>query len=188
MKAPILLFLFFSMIIGGCKDEPKQKTGENSSVRDTLPEFASDTAMRRLQPTEEEKSAKPIRADILTGVFIRNNSESSSCECNCVDVNFEQATQLCLDKKSGLSIMAKYKRMPEGTVGIYFDAPKSENGIADKSIPWEDFDKNTPIAKITYSRDNAFDLNWIGFNIEGELATDYAIYGKKNLEGSYRKL
>lgn len=188
MKTPIFLFFVFSLIFSGCKDEPKQKTDENSSISDSLSDTTPDTLSPTFDPSEKQKSGKPNKADILTGIFIRSNSESGSCECNCVEVNFTQTTELCLDKKTGLSIMAKYRRMPEGTLGIYFDTPKKEEGIADKKIPWDDFDKNTPIAIITYSTDNTFDLDWVGFNIEGELATDYAIYGKKNLEGSYRKL
>jgi len=30
-------------------------------------------------------------------------------------------------------------------------------------------------------------LDWKGFYIDGELAVDYAIYGKKTLEGTYKK-
>jgi hypothetical protein len=30
-------------------------------------------------------------------------------------------------------------------------------------------------------------LDWKGFSIDGELAVDYAIFGKKTLEGTYKK-
>jgi zinc D-Ala-D-Ala carboxypeptidase len=31
------------------------------------------------------------------------------------------------------------------------------------------------------------ELDWLGFTINGDLAMDYAIFGKKTLEGQYKK-
>jgi hypothetical protein len=187
MKTPILFILAFSIAFLGCKDDPKHEADRNIIKTDTMSDD-SDSIAGNYGDSDENVTEKPTKPDILTGVFIRSDNESGTCECNCVDVNFMQPTELCLDKKSGLSIMAKFKRMPDGSLSIYYQQPKHEGGVINKKIPWDKFDKTKPIAVISYSENNAFDLDWIGFTMDGELAIDYAIYGKKNLEGNYRKL
>jgi len=183
MKMPTIIFIVSSFIFLGCKEDQKQNADGNLIEKDTASESGSDTLVRNF---EEENISKPTKPDILTGVFIRTNAENNNCECNCVTVDFQKPTELCLDKKSGLSIMAKFRRMPDGSLSIYYEQAKNQEGVTNKKIPWDKFDKNAAIATISYTSNDAFDLDWIGFTVDGELAVDYAIYGKKNLEGNYR--
>lgn len=183
MKVRIIVFIAVSCMLMACKEDRRQNVDENLIEKDTVPVQDSDSLTGDY---EGENTVKLTTPDILTGVFIHTNAENDNCACNCVTVDFQNPTKLCLDKKSGLSIMARFKRMPDGSLGIYYEQAKNQEGITDKNIPWDKFDKSIPIATISYTSNNAFNLNWIGFTIDGELALDYAIYGKKNLEGSYR--
>ena len=63
-------------------------------------------------------------------------------------------------------------------------SPSSRN--KDKNLPWEDFSKKDAIASLKATNDG-LKLDWIGFKINGQIATDYAIFGKKTLEGNFTK-
>ncbi|UJH91104.1 hypothetical protein LZ575_21045 [Antarcticibacterium sp. 1MA-6-2] len=71
-------------------------------------------------------------------------------------------------------------------INIYFIEPSARSSEG-KDIPWKDFDKNSPIATIIPQNNGEIELDWLGFTVNGDLAMDYAIYGKKTLEGVYKK-
>ncbi|HSI71388.1 MAG TPA: hypothetical protein VK941_14220, partial [Gillisia sp.] len=93
--------------------------------------------------------------------------------------------ELCLKEKS-IFITARMSRGDEGTVNIFLVEPANRNTEGD-DIPWKEFDTNVPIATISPSKNGEMELDWLGFTINGDLAIDYAIYGKKTLEGTYKK-
>jgi hypothetical protein len=54
-------------------------------------------------------------------------------------------------------------------------------------VPFNTFDTTVPIAVLTQTSNNTLTLDWKGFSVNGDLAVDYAILGKKNLEGKFVK-
>ena len=69
---------------------------------------------------------------------------------------------------------------------IFLVNPSAKN-LEGKDMPWDKFDKNTPIATLTSKPNGEVEMDWLGFSINGDLAIDYAILGKKTLEGTYKK-
>ncbi|MCM4160021.1 hypothetical protein FHG64_13790 [Antarcticibacterium flavum] len=122
---------------------------------------------------------------ISQGKYIKEGAADPSCDCFCIDINFSANTELCL-KEETIFITGRMSKGSDGVVNIYFVEPASGNTEGD-DIPWNDFDKNTPIASITPTSNGQIELDWLGFSINGDLAMDYAIYGKKTLEGIYKK-
>src|SRR5699024_6459502 len=112
MKVRIIVFVAVSVLLMACKEDQKQNVNEIQMEKDSVSEQDSDSLVENYK---KETTAKPTKPDIITGVFIRTNAENNTCACNCVSVDFQKPTELCLDKKSGLSIMAKFRRMPDGS-------------------------------------------------------------------------
>lgn len=184
-----LLIIFVALFIWSCKEDQKKNmngdTGQN--LADTV--MNKNATMDDTASNASEKEVDTIKNASFTGVFIRSDDgkEAEECQCNCLEVNLEKNTRLCIDEKTGLSISADFKKNADGSLNLYYVGPIQKEGIGSGKIPWDKFDKTIPIATIVYSSDDAFKLNWKGFSIDGELAVDYAIYGKKNLEGNYVK-
>ncbi len=82
-------------------------------------------------------------------------------------------------------IEVKFEKNQDGSTNVYYVNPSNKN-IEGKDIPWDKFDRNTPIATIENLSANEIKLDWLGFSINGDLAVDYAIYGKKTMEGNYK--
>ncbi len=74
----------------------------------------------------------------------------------------------------------------DNTADIYLVGPSREMH-PDKPLPWADFDTDFPVATMTFQPDGSAELDWLGFAVNGEIATEYALYGKKTLEGTYQK-
>ena len=68
---------------------------------------------------------------------------------------------------------------------MYYDSLASNT--SDKKVPFNTFDTTVPIAVLTQTSNNTLTLDWKGFSVNGDLAVDYAILGKKNLEGKFVK-
>jgi len=119
------------------------------------------------------------------GQFMKADaSNNTNCNCNCLDIDFDVIKNLCIDEKSGISIQVEYRNTSNKIEMIYLNG---KGNIEEKNpIPWSDFDKNSVVAEIT-PNGNQIQLDWKGFTINNELATDYAILGKKNLEGNYKR-
>ncbi|MBW2962990.1 hypothetical protein [Mesonia aestuariivivens] len=101
-------------------------------------------------------------------------------------ISLEQVIILCIDEEVGIKIEVKFKSINESKLAMYYvDVEGKMKG--QKEIPWEDFDKNSPLAIVNFTSPNNFELDWKGFTKNGELAIDYALLGKKNLEGNYKR-
>lgn len=122
---------------------------------------------------------------ISEGKYIKEGETDPSCACYCIDINFSANNELCLQDET-IYINSRMSRGKDGLMNIYLMEAASRNTEGD-DIPWDDFDKNTPIATITPIANGQIELDWLGFTINGDLAMDYAIYGKKTLEGIYKK-
>lgn len=180
--------IFIALIFWNCQEDKKKGANNSNNANDQNIGQNMDT-MEENTFTEDSTTVTLDPATLFTGVFIRSDDgkEGKNCQCNCVEVDFSQQTILCIDEKSGLSIAASFKKANDGSLNIFYVQPKNEKGIAPGKIPWDKFDTSVPIASIDYSSNDTFALDWKGFTIDGEIAVDYAIYGKKNLEGNYVK-
>lgn len=143
---------------------------------------SSGTENRNHQESSQSKSSYTS----LSGNYIKEGQETdNSCDCYCIDLNFSSNVELCLISND-MYIRARLERNSDNSINVFLVDPSAENSQGE-DIPWQDFDRNSPIAKITPQNNGNLDVDWLGFTINGDLAMDYAILGKKTLEGSYKK-
>ena len=180
-----LIMLFFSLLIS-C-DEEKKSSAQFSEEKEITPEKIPLSKVERDTDgvTTVEDVARPLA--VVGGKYrkVENDSGSIDCNCACIEVNFDTPTEWCIVKDK-VYIKARCQKTGGNTADVYLvDVSREEN--QDRPLPWKDFDKDLPIASIVFQPDGTADLDWKGFNIGGKLATDYAIYGKKSLEGTYKR-
>lgn len=132
-----------------------------------------------------EEMARPLA--VIDGRYqkLEKDDLSADCNCRCIDVDFNASTEICIVKDK-IYINVRFEKTGESTANIYLVNVSREKN-PERKFPWEEFDRNTPIASMEFIPDGTAELDWKGFNIGGEIATDYAIYGKKSLEGTYKK-
>jgi len=210
MKAPIITLLICTLFLTSCKDSTNSENEslENSSIDKNInyntaseednseennQRSKSETIDSEIDPSIENSSSeksdntiieKPITN--LSGNFIKIGDEmDNSCSCYCLDVNYNGNSELCLTP-SKMYIDIRMVKASNNLTNIFLVAPSSKN-TEGKDIPWAKFDKNTPIATITPKGNGEIELDWLGFTMNGDLAIDYAILGKKTLEGNYKK-
>lgn len=181
--------------------EDEQSTGESSEdASDWESEDASDRdetvgVYNGDQPAANPETTNPdpeadstIRSGFAGSykkVAAKDEAETPGCNCNCIDLSFESDFDLCLAEDK-IYITANCEKTGPNTADIYLTSVlRAEN--LEREIPWEKFDKNVPIATVKRMPDGNLELDWIGFSIDGELAVDYAIFGKDALEGTYNK-
>ncbi len=136
-------------------------------------------------PGEESNSDNNATASMV-GNYIKVGQENdSNCSCYCLEVKFTANSTLCLTQDK-MYIDVKFEKKDENLVQVFLIAPSNFNTDGNE-IPWEKFDKNAPVATITSKSNGEIDFDWLGFTINGDLAQDYALFGKKTLEGPYKK-
>lgn len=186
-----LLFIGLIMITAlACQENKKSSTSESDAENEISTSESNDVVQseeeqRRERANREESEANTNKtiAD-WNGQFIKVDAENNVCECNCIELNFQGPTKLCIDQNAGIDIQVKFSK-DNDVVNIHY--LNGSGNIEEKNpIPWSDFDKNNIIATITRNG-SQLNLDWKGFTIDQKLATDYAILGKKNLEGTYKR-
>lgn len=208
MRTPTLIVLLFILILSSCRDS---NTTENNSNKDSISEkelniedkddsktytkgtsSSNEVSDSNIDPktsntdTNTDKQNQEIQTSSLSGNFIKISEEmDDTCACYCVDINYSGNSELCL-APSKIFINIRMAKSNNQTTNIFFVKPSPEN-TGGKDIPWDKFDTNTPIATITSNGNGEMELDWLGFSINGDLAIDYAILGKKTLEGNYKK-
>lgn len=211
MKVPIITLLICILFLTSCKDSApsENETLEDSSIdkniysntssdeTDNSEEIKqrskSDIIDSEINPSIEnlssEKKDKPIiekPVTSLSGNFIKIGDEmDSSCSCYCLAINYNGNSELCLTP-SKMYINVTMAKVSDNLTNIFLVAPSSKN-TEGMNIPWTKFDKNTPIATIKPKGNGEIEFDWLGFSMNGDLAIDYAILGKKTLEGNYKK-
>ncbi|WP_121667621.1 hypothetical protein [Mesonia aquimarina] len=185
---PLILLTFF--LFTNCKEDNSEKKTEQFSNEISEDESENPSSTNQHNSPHKKSSdskTKPVKA--ISGMFQRVNEDSTpgSCNCDCLSIDFSNPQSLCIDKESGLEIQVNYKKMDNGKVAMYLVEGNGDTEVL-KKIPWEKFDKNKPLAKIDFTDTNRFTLDWVGFMLNGEVAVDYAILGKKNLEGDFQKI
>lgn len=128
---------------------------------------------------------KSSSGNSLSGQFIKTGQESdSSCACYCLDLSSNTA-ELCLIQ-GDIYINTRLQRNNDNSIDIFLVEPSARN-TQGKDIPWNEFDRNSAIANIKPRSNGELELDWLGFKINGDIAIDYAILGKKTLEGTFKK-
>jgi hypothetical protein len=211
MKTPLIILIAFTFLLISCKDNNSSqdynnddpvlekemdsdielKETENSSTYSIYDSRdASDSENSSSPPstsaTTKENVTKKSESFNLSGNFIKSGEASNkSCACYCLDIKYEGTSELCLTP-SKMYINIRFAKKNNETTNVYLVAPSSKNTTG-TDIPWAKFDKNTPIATISPNENGEIELDWLGFSINGDLAIDYAILGKKALEGTYKR-
>ncbi|MDR5591073.1 hypothetical protein [Christiangramia sp. SM2212] len=182
----ILLGLFLSLT--SCNDTKKENDTEAypeqniNQNRDQNSEQNLDKKSKDTTSQTEVGKAEPASFEDFTGNYINtDHMEDNSCQCFCIEVT-TSTSELCL-KENELFINASFQQKGEN-IEIYYEGKSSRT--ANKDIPWDKFETGTPIAVFTPA-DNGFKLDWKGFSIDGDIAIDYALLGKKTLEATYKR-
>lgn len=189
-----LIFIFLSMILFSCNDDKKNSTSNSSELdgRDTV--SAENPAPGNIQEERDAVQTEAIQSEkenpgiavTLNGKYrkVEKGEAAVDCNCNCIEVDFDRPTEWCIDKDK-LYITARTQKTGENTAEVYFVSASREIE-PDRKMPWGDFDTDVPVATIEFTNGGA-ELDWLGFSTNGEISTDYALYGKKTLEGTYKK-
>jgi len=211
MKFATIILLGITLCFASCKDSETNSNQDSVSEENTDSElnsekskesniYSQDNNLSKETPTPEsnvnsetinspniDDKTKPNSENAnLSGTYIKLGEEvDSSCTCYCVTINYTGNSEMCLTP-SKIFINTRMQKKDKNTTDIFLINPSAKN-TEGKDIPWTKFDTNKPIATITTKENGEIDLDWLGFSINGDLAIDYAILGKKTLEGNYKK-
>jgi len=200
----LLIILIMVPLMFSCKDkqtqnpqteemeieerEPATDTSSSEGDGDLIEESATEKDGVLTEETgEEPEITSSTRDRALEGRYIRMDPPEppDGCNCYCAEISFSTPTELCV-APNDIYISVRFSKEGSEKANVYFvEMLRSAN--KENEIPWGDLDKNTPIATASLQPDGSVKLDWLGFAIDGELAVDYAIYGKKSLEGIYKR-
>ncbi|MGB7786818.1 MAG: hypothetical protein WBL27_12010 [Salinimicrobium sp.] len=177
-KSLNLMFLGLLLFCFSCGDEAKSEQPAANKDQVITKEGKHDTAALH-------EGSEPVA--VLNGRYRKliKNQPASDCNCNCIDVDFDKPSEWCIIKDK-VYISAQCRKSGDNSVDLYFIGMSREDA-PDRPLPWQDFDTDQPIASINFQPSGDAELDWKGFSIDGKIATDYAIFGKKTLEGTYKK-
>ena len=194
MKKPILL-LCLLVAFNSCNDSKKAETDsstedkENIEYKDDLGSSAQDQPMAKdkSQASSEDRKTEDYsenKSASISGVYYNSSHKGDTeCNCYCVDISATGSSELCL-KENELYINALFKKNGDN-INIYYKGKSEAN--TNEEIPWDKFETGTPIAVLSPEPNGVLKLDWKGFRIDGKIAIDYALLGKKTLEGTYKK-
>lgn len=177
------------LTITGCKDSAKSEN--DNKAEDTI--TTQKTGFKDLNEQSSDQSEELKTKDTTTTAKEKNTdysgtytnlaySENNGCECYCLEIEAGKSSELCL-KPDELYMEAYFRKVGDEIHVFYKGASvKSE----ENDIPWKDLDTGTPVAIFSKVSTNEYKLDWKGFQIDGKTAVDYALLGKKTLEGTYK--
>jgi len=188
------------LVLASCKNEDKkqdEKTNDEIEQNENQKTSGIDTDKNNSEvnnnenednsidspDNDSESSSRSSEKAIAGEIYVKIDEKDANCNCYCLELDMNNNTELCLSEDK-IYITASYSKSGNN-VNMYYTSPSSKN--TNDELPWEDFDTNTPIAVLSPTDNGNMELDWKGFSINGELAIDYAIYGKKTLEGTYKK-
>ena len=187
------------LVFASCKDDKEsEETDDTFSTEQTDDSFESEKESEENSNNSSENNRNTNDSDemeetpddsrennqksISNAKFIKDGESDADCSCFCIEMNTSGSTELCLQDEE---IYINTRLSQNGNITqVYYTGPSSKN--TNEDLPWDEFDTNTPVAEIT-STANGMELDWKGLSINGELSVDHAIYGKKTLEGTYKK-
>ena len=185
----VTLCCFFMLI--SCKNN--DSSVEDSETDSRLKTSESESPIQSKEIKDQSKTLSSSKTEskdsleIVEGTYIKVGEESdSNCECYCLDLSFTSISDLCISPNK-IYINVKYEKTNNNSINVYLTGPSNINSEGDK-MPWDKFDKDLPIAIITLQNNGNLELDWLGFSIDDDLAIEYAIFGKKTLEGEFKKI
>ncbi|MUP41549.1 hypothetical protein [Christiangramia aestuarii] len=194
MKKPFILILLIAALVS-CQDSKKEQSEtpinntEKIQPKDELGSSAQDQPIGEnsdLKYSDEDTAddTSENRASVISGLYQnKSHTDDVNCDCYCVNIKTNGTSELCL-KEDELYIMARFQRQANN-INVFYSGKSP--GTTNKDIPWDKFETGTPIAVLSPESDGSLKLDWKGFSIDGKIAVDYALYGKKTLEGTYKK-
>lgn len=159
---------------------------ENTSVKNVADNEENKKSAAPQINSPSTSTTKPETTDSisLTGLYHKTDENpTSSCNCYCLDIHLSGTSELCIEEDA-LYINARFQKDGDH-INVYYDGISSKTVETD--IPWDKFEYGTPIAVINSTNNSALELDWKGFSIGNQIAVDYALIGKKALEGTYKK-
>ncbi|QYA25509.1 hypothetical protein G3I01_08305 [Gramella sp. MT6] len=192
----LIILLCFTACLVSCNNSNKEKddlSAENDSLeyKNDLGTSAQDQPInveeetpKENEKTEVDRSENSNPVTAISGTYLNTeHQEDTSCKCYCLEVATSGSTELCL-KENEMYINARFQQ-DGNNINIFYTG-KSTRTTAE-NIPWDRFQTGTPIAILSPEPNGDLKLDWKGFRIDGEIAIDYALLGKKTLEGTYKK-
>lgn len=187
------LFILTAVAFFSCNDgknsisDTSEKMDPDTISVDTLPPGNLQEERDAVQTDKEvpRTNVEPVANNYGKFRKIVDDKAAIDCNCNCIEISYDHPTEWCIDKDK-MYINARCKKTGENTADVYFVSVSRENS-PDRPLPWDEFDTDHPVATLTFQPDGSAELDWLGFSKNGELITDYALYGKKTLEGTYKK-
>lgn len=189
-----LLLLFIISSFTSCRDNETTTTDDNPIESETkfpptpmeISRNDTVTAGNETRQPHQSSGSATQNQDLksLTGKYIKQGRESETCECYCLDLTMDEVTELCLVENE-MYINTRMEKNQDNTFNFYYIEPSRRN--QNTQLPWQDFDRNEPIARLVHNSNDELEMDWLGFTINGDLAMDYAIFGKKSLEGTYKR-
>lgn len=187
----LIVFLGIIFAVISCRNNGTEK--EESRIDHNQTEVAdeefddSGNNDSNVQGDTTNNDAKRNKSDVnneilASGLYLKtDNPEDGNCSCYCLDIKTSGTSELCLSKDK-LYINGRFEQNGK-TINIFYAGKSSKTQNND--LPWDKFDKTQPVAVLSPSADG-YKLDWKGFKINGEVAVDYALFGKKTLEGTYK--
>lgn len=189
MRKFLILFLFAGLF--AC-NENKNTTPEVEPIYSAEEETERMFTRDDVEPEQDVVVTDETTGNLLTrgdaeivGTYQLVDADTEDCACNCLELSFTNPTELCVQPDE-IYIHARYARAGDNKINVYLEGPATVQN-SQRELPWEEFDTSTPIATLSMQPNGTLVLEWEGFAIDGEVATDYALYGKKTLEGTYEK-
>ncbi len=195
MRTLIILLCFTASLVS-CNNSSKEKddlSAENDSLeyKNDLGTSAQDQPINveeetpnEYKKTEVDRSENSNSATAISGTYLNTeHQKDTSCKCYCLEVATSGSTELCL-KENEMYINARFQQ-DGNNINIFYTGKSSRTTA--ENIPWDRFQTGTPIAILSPEPNGDLKLDWKGFRIDGEIAIDYALLGKKTLEGTYKK-
>lgn len=195
----VLSVLTMIFILSSCKNKTEKDTREqniptqqeNIEAEDPKREKQNNATSNtkdssELKYSKEQSNSENNSPTTLAGNYIKVGMENDvNCSCFCLDIKFNSNSELCLTPDK-MYINVRFERISGNLINVYLVDPSKGNDEGDE-IPWEKLDRTTPVAIITSKNNEEIDFDWLGFTINGDIALDYALFGKKTLEGTYKK-
>ena len=177
------------LTITGCKDSTNSEN--ENKAEDTI-----TTHKNGFQDLNEQSSDQSEEASITdtTSTAEEKNTdysgtytnlaytEDSNCECYCLEIAAGKSSEICL-KPGELYMEADFRKVGN-EIHVFYKGASVKSKQND--IPWNDLDTGTAVATFSKVSTNQYKLDWKGFQIDGKTAVDYALLGKKTLEGTYK--
>ncbi|GAB2767635.1 hypothetical protein [Salinimicrobium soli] len=184
MKKFGIIILLLGLLVS-CNDKNRASSMDRQEV-ETSENVPPENIQKEREAVQTEVEPEAPVA-VLKGRYRKlvKDKPAADCNCNCIEIDFDKPTEWCIEKDR-MFITARVQRTGDNTANIYF-VDVSRDDDREKKMPWADFDRDTPVASLEFHEDGSAKLDWKGFASGGEIATDYAILGKKTLEGTYKR-